>query len=236
MPEVNLGLTEDNGNRLVSNENRLLLDTESVSESNGNRFHSYPPLSHPLADAQGILSHPPAVGEGLPTASPDKASQLASDHFVETPSVRPGRTRNPVASTPVVELQEHHTTIPVHTAPPAQLREMPSAAQPKPRIVNRSRGHRFEQTYNGQKCIACKMSRATHERDRRSCPNEKMDIDAVDAAKPEEKKQSPKVDFTNPVRPHDWTKDKKVCSVCQTTLDEARYEGTACTQAEGAGA
>jgi hypothetical protein len=63
-----------------------------------------------------------------------------------------------------------------------------------------------------------------------------MYIEAVDVPKPEEPKKFAPVDMRNPVRSHNWRKDKNVCCVCQTTLDEAKFENIFCEQAEGAGA
>lgn len=107
-----LGMPYDNENHLVLSgdpgEKRLVQPYE-------NRLHSIP-----------SLSHPPSSGKALPTASRDK-THAASEHFVETPSVRPGEP-GPVAPTSLVDLQEPFSTNPVQAAPPAQAIEIP--AQP----------------------------------------------------------------------------------------------------------
>jgi hypothetical protein len=71
---------------------------------------------------------------------------------------------------------------PVHSQQP-QARVIPSPT-PVAKIVRRDKGHRFAQTYNGLKCLACKKHFTTYERDRSFCQNEEMDIDAVDTPRP----------------------------------------------------
>jgi len=131
------------------------------------------------------------------------------------------------------EDEEELLSSPVHQ--PAPQAKTPIPHPPVAKIVRRDKGHRFAQTYNGLKCLACKTGFAQYERTRSSCPNEEMDIDAVDISKPEIPKEKPQVDMRNPVHTHDWSKDKKVCARCNTTVDEAKYEGIVC-EAEGASA
>jgi hypothetical protein len=159
---------------------------------------------------------------------------LRGDHSMEAPSVRPGEP-GPFSTNFLSQLEEEDSQpAPVHTTPPAPVRE---AVRPAPaQIVKRTNGHRFAQTYNGLKCLACKTGWSQYEdKGRKPCPNEEMEIEAVDA--PKEPKAKPEIEqITNPVRTHDWTKNRDVCCVCQASRDEARYEGIACETAEGTGA
>lgn len=68
---------------------------------------------------------------------------------------------------------------PVHSPQP-KAGVIPPAAK----IVRRDKGHRWTQTTNGLKCLACNTGWSQYERDRRSCPNEETDIEGLTPAQP----------------------------------------------------
>jgi hypothetical protein len=139
---------------------------------------------------------------------------LRGDHSMEAPSVRPGEP-GPVDPTDLARLVKDV--------------ESPSPVNPKIRVEVPARSlwddeveiphdPRFPEckcgwaARAGRKCIYCKSEKKTTP------------------------KEMPEVKFDNPVRTHDWTKNKDVCCVCQASRDEARYGGIACETAEGTGA
>jgi len=134
-------------------------------------------------------------------------SNASLDHFVETPSVRPGEP-GPGATSLSAYLSEDED-FPPPVNPKAQVEIPPAAHDPRFPVCKCGYAARA-----GRKCPYCKSE------------TPKKNREAV----------LPKVDFTNPVRTHDWTKNKDVCCVCQASRDEARYDGIACETAEGTGA
>jgi len=189
--------------------------------------------------AGGGPAHPRPIPEDLEDLEFPEVPELPEEPGRESRSFPSGEQEQPEVSLPkstVFQIDEDEDAIkPAPEIPsvqqPAQRVGIPARAAPPAKIVNKAQGHRFAQTHNGQKCVACNIHFSTYQSARRPCPNEEMDIEAAEVPQPVKAVTPAPVntsDFTNPVRSHDWSKDKNVCSRCKTTLDEAKYEGVVC--------
>jgi hypothetical protein len=211
-----LELPEINENRLLSNENRMVLDTESVTESNENRLHSYPPLSHPFAYAQGDFVPPAVAGRFNPPASRDKPTQQRISLRSEEQNQQQDQEQQqeqqqeqPRAESCFIE-QSESTPPPVH--PPApQAIAVPPGAPPAPAAP-------------AQRCPKCKQQilRTEEELKRHRCSNcwgRRQDENAS-------------IDWRNPVTTHDWSKDKDTCARCGAQREAVKYEEIFCDEPE----
>jgi len=201
-PSDNLDLPEVNENRLLSNENRMVLDTESVSESNENRLHSIPPLSHPFADAQGDFVPPADAGRFNPPASRDKRTQQSISLRSEDQDQEQHQPQQqPRAESCFIQHTES-TPPPVHPPAPQAIAVPPAAPR--------------------QHCSKCKQQilRTEEELKRRRCSN----------CWEWQRQENASIVWRNPVTTHDWSKDKDICARCGASRDDVKYLGIFCDE------
>jgi hypothetical protein len=182
--------------------------------------------------AVGFSSSGKQVELSSSTSQPDTQAR-----FAETRETLDPKKQQPTP-VPFDNDDEEEPFPPVHSAPQAQTPPVAPPPSPKPRIVQRANGHRFEQTDNGQRCLACKIHYSQYDRNRRPCPNEEDEIDAVDSpqVRTETPKPKPEVDMRNAFKTHDWSKDKNTCARCGCDRTDAMFNNVFCEQAEGASA
>lgn len=153
---------------------------------------AYEPLNGGQTEDKRNASGTPAVDAPIPEVKevsdvPEVTEVPSGDdrteRFAETQGDPVNPKEQPLA-TFLEGIDGDDEPLPSVHSPAPQVRMIPPGVAPVAKIVRRDKGHRWAQTTNGLKCLACKTGWMQYERDRRACPNEEMDIDAVDTPQP----------------------------------------------------